>query len=83
MCLDGPGAWWAAGDKVEAEAWSQPAALTFSSCGESPDSGWAASFQKERLRTWEQRVRWRPAPFRSQEARARMGCLQLRWKERL
>lgn len=48
----GPGAWWGAGGKAKGEARSQRAALTFSSHRESPDSGQADSFQKERLRTW-------------------------------
>ena len=77
MSWVGPGAWWGAGDKAKGEAWSQHAALTFSSCRESPDPGWAASFQKERVRPWEHRTRQEPAPFKSQEARARMGARSL------
>lgn len=77
MSWVGPGAWWGAGDKAKGEAWSQPAALTFSGCRESPDSGQATSFQKERVRTWEHRARQEPASFKSQEAGARTGCLKL------
>lgn len=82
MSWVGPGAWWGAGDKAKGEAWSQHAFLTFSSCRESPDPGWAASFQKERGRTWGHRTRQEPAPFKSQEAGARTGCPRLGCKEK-